>query len=72
MHALAEASGAHSPKAWTRAIYAEDIAPIIEEQGRNAGLDEIRGRIAKAKRRTRHRAPETEGHGSSVSARDGF
>jgi hypothetical protein len=71
MLVLAEVSGARSPKAWVAKVYAEDIAPIIEEQGRDAALVEIQRRTVEAqprhRRRTHHRPPDDD-HGSEVVA----
>ena len=65
---LAQVSGARSPKAWIPGVFADDIAPIIAERGRDAGLAEIDRRIASKKpRRSTHYPPDQEGHGDSVA-----
>lgn len=73
MLTLADESGARSPKAWVAKVYADDIAPIIEQRGPDAALAEIRRRIEaqRPKRRTRHFAPE-EDHGSDVVSADNW
>ena len=69
---LAEVSGARSPKAWVAKVYAEDIAQIIEETGRDAALAEISRRISKRSANSSHRDPEQFGHGPTAMVRENW